>query len=236
MGSKHTPVAMVLAAGRGERMRPLTDTTPKPLLKVGGKPLIERHVERLAASGFERIVINHAWLGEQIEAAMGNGERWGVMILYSPEHEALETAGGIANALHLIAEDAFAVVNADVYTDYDFACLRKTNCQLLHDSSRLAHLILVDNPEHHPNGDFALDGNRVSTGTKAKLTFSGLAAYRREFFSTVSPGEKQALGPMLTRQASAGKVSGEYFPGCWSDIGTPQRLTALDRRLSGQTE
>ena len=224
--------AMVLAAGRGNRMRPLTDTTPKPLLMAGGKSLIERHVEKLAAAGFGRIVVNHAWLGSQIENTVGSGERWGVAIHYSRERHARETAGGIATALPLIAAEAFAVVNADVYSEYDYARLHETVRRLLDDARFLAHLVLVDNPPHHTAGDFGLEDGAVSLAPARKLTFSGLAAYRRAFFSTVSPGEKKALAPLLQSHATEGKISGEYFRGRWSDVGTPERLADLDRELA----
>ena len=169
--------AMVLAAGRGERMRPLTDSKPKPLLEVGGRPLIEHHLIKLAAAGFKRIVINHAHLGGQIVSALGNGERWNITIQFSAEREALETAGGIANALALINSEAFAVVNSDVFSDYDYAGLKVAAQRLLEDAKWLAHLVLVDNPAHNPTGDFSLENGIVVPDINDKLTFGGLAAY-----------------------------------------------------------
>ena len=222
---------MILAAGRGERMRPLTDQTPKPLLDVGGRPLIEHHLAKLAAAGFERIIINHAHLGEQIVAAVGDGSRWGVTTCFSAEQDALETAGGIANALALISSEAFAVVNSDIYSDYDYARLRVAAQRLLDDHHRLAHLILVDNPAHNPMGDFALENGDVVIESANKLTFSGLATYRPELFASVLPGEKKPLGPLLQAQAGVGRVSGEHYHGNWTDVGTPQRLAILNKIL-----
>ena len=223
--------AMLLAAGRGERMRPLTDHTPKPLLEVGGQSLIERHIRKLAAAGFERLIINHAHLGERIVSAVGDGSRWGVMILYSPEHEALETAGGIANALELIRADAFAVANSDVYSEYDYAGLKAAAERLLDNTRTVAHLVLVDNPPHNLSGDFALDNGKVGLATANRLTFSGLAAYRRDLFASVRPGEKKPLAPLLATEAQAGRVTGEHYRGNWTDVGTPERLVFLDNSL-----
>lgn len=224
--------AMILAAGRGERMRPLTDTRPKALLPVGGKALIEWHIEKLARAGWREIVINHAHLGAQIESALGGGERFGVTLHYSPESEALETAGGIANALGLLGTAPFAVVNADVFSDFDYRRLFEAARQLATDE-RLAHLILVPNPEHHPAGDFALAGATVGL-TGALHTFSGLAAYRPAMFEAIAPGSKAKLGELLLKQIAAQRVSGELYTGRWSDVGTPARLAALDRELSAR--
>jgi MurNAc alpha-1-phosphate uridylyltransferase len=223
--------AMVLAAGRGERMRPLTDRVPKPLLEVGGRSLIEHHIVKLATAGFKQIIVNHAHLGDQIETALGDGARWGVRVCFSAEHEALETAGGIANALSLIGVDAFAVVNGDVYSDYDYAGLSAATTRLVSDSNWIAHLVLVDNPAHHPRGDFALENGRVCVAATEKLTFSGLAAYRRELFTSIGPGEKKPLAPLLQEQIRVGHVSGEHFTGRWADIGTPERLASLNDLL-----
>lgn len=223
--------AMLLAAGRGERMRPLTDHTPKPLLEVGGQSLIERHVRKLAAAGFTRIIVNHAHLGEQIVSALGNGSRWGVCISYSPEESALETAGGIANALDLIGCDAFAVANCDVYSEYDYAGLKSAAEQVFADARRIAHLVLVDNPAHNPSGDFALVNGKVVPADTNKLTFSGLAAYHCDLFASVSPGERKPLAPLLQTEARAGRVTGEHFRGVWSDVGTPERLFSLNEYL-----
>ncbi len=224
--------AMILAAGRGERMRPLTDRVPKPLLPAGGRPLIEWQVLRLARAGFTELVINHAHLGAQIEAALGDGSRMGVRIRYSPETVALETAGGIATALPLLGEEPFAVVNGDVYCEYDFAGLARTVRQLADDAGRDAHLVMVDNPDHNPSGDFGLESGRLGeTGTR--LTFSGLGAYRPALFEGIAPGTRAALAPLLRAAMARGRVSAEHFRGYWLDVGTPERLAELDRRLQG---
>lgn len=220
---------MILAAGRGERMRPLTDNTPKSMLQVGGKPLIFRHLEKLADAGFGSVVINHAHLGEQIESAVGDGGRWHLTIQFSPEAQALETAGGIRNALPLLREQVFAVVNADVYSDYDYARLARAIRQM--QAATLAHLVLVNNPPHHPEGDFSLEGNLVRTGAKDLLTFSGIGAYRAALFDPVAPGAKYPLAPLLREQMTLGRITGEHFRGEWDDIGTPQRLADLEARL-----
>jgi len=225
---------MILAAGRGERMRPLTDHTPKPLLVAGGKPLIVWHIERLHAAGFAHIVINHAHLGEQIESALGNGAAFGVSIEYSREVSALETAGGIATALPLIEEDVFPVVNGDIYCEYDFSRLAEPLARLAAGDEQ-AHLVLVDNPSHHPNGDFVLDGGRVVasplTAHRSPLTFSGIGVYHRALFAHTMAGERAPLAPLLRRAIDAGRVSGEHFNGRWVDVGTPARLNALDETL-----
>ena len=228
--------AMILAAGRGERMRPLTDRTPKPLLPVGGKPLIVWHIERLRAAGFSHIVINHAHLGQQIEDALGNGAAFGVSIEYSREVSALETAGGIATALPLIEEDVFLVVNGDIYCEYDFSRLAEPLVRLAAGHDR-AHLVLVDNPPQHPQGDFVLDGGRVVnadtplTPHPSRLTFSGIGVYHRALFAHTPAGEKAPLAPLLRLAIDAGRVSGEHFDGRWVDVGTPARLAALDEEL-----
>lgn len=211
--------AMILAAGRGERMRPLTDRQPKPLLEVRGKPLIVHHVEALARAGFDRIVVNLSWLGDQIRARLGDGGEFGVNIAYSEEPEALETAGGIVQALPLLGE-RFVVVNADVFTDYDFARLRGGDA--------VAHLVLVENPVHNHGGDFALADGIVDNDGDALYTFSGIACYRSRFFEGLEPG-KRALAPLLRAAAARGEISGELFSGEWSDIGTPERLDELNR-------
>ena len=223
---------MLLAAGRGERMRPLTDHVPKPLLEAGGKSLIERHIVKLAAAKFERIIINHAYLGEQIEAAIGDGQRFGVSISYSAEHEALETAGGIANALDLIGSETFAVANCDVYSDFDYGKLKFAAAALGGEQGKLAHLVLVDNPAHNPGGDFALDGATVSPADSNNLTFSGLAAYHRDLFVNIRRREKAPLAPLLKAAARAGRITGEHHPGIWIDVGTPARLDALNDLLT----
>ncbi len=225
---------MILAAGRGERMRPLTDRTPKPLLPVGGKPLIVWHIMRLRAAGFAHIVINHAHLGQQIEAALGDGAGLGVAIEYSREVSALETAGGIATALPLIESEVFPVVNGDIYCEYDFSRLAEPLARLAagHDQ---AHLVLVDNPPHHPQGDFVLEAGRVTatplTPNPSRLTFSGIGIYHRALFADTPAGEKAPLAPLLRLAIDAGRASGEHFGGRWVDVGTPERLQQLDESL-----
>ncbi|MCE5182065.1 MAG: nucleotidyltransferase family protein [Betaproteobacteria bacterium] len=221
--------AMILAAGRGERMRPLTDVTPKPLLEAGGKPLIVWHIERLARAGYTELVINHAHLGGQIEAALGDGRRFGVSIRYSPEAEALETAGGIANVLPLLGPAPFLVVNGDIFCDHDFAGLPREL------SALSAYLVLVDNPDHHPGGDFSLKDGRVSGEGEPKLTFSGIGIYRPEMFSAIPRGSKAKLAPLLREQMVTGRVGGECHAGFWLDVGTPQRLATLDKSLRSGT-
>ena len=221
---------MILAAGRGNRMRPLTDHTPKPLLKVGGKPLIVWHLENLAKAGFTEIVINQAYLGQQIEDMLGNGAQWGVSIQYSAEGSALETAGGIAKALSLLGSEPFLVVNGDVFIRMDFAQLRG---KLQND--KLAHLVLVDNPPQHSQGDFALDDGNLSLDGKRKLTFSGVAIYDQALFRDIERGQVARLAPLLQQAITQGKASAEYYAGVWHDIGTPERLQELDRQLIEQS-
>ena len=220
--------AMVLAAGRGERMRPLTDREPKPLLKVGGKRLIEYHLERLAAGGFREVVINTAWLGDMIPAALGSGGQYGLSITYSHERpEALETGGGIFQALPLLGSGPFLLVNGDVWTDIDFGALRRPPPE-----SSLAHLVLVRNPPQHPRGDFLLEGpGRVSEGEGLRHTYSGVGIYRPEFFDGCTPG-KFPLLPLLRRAIGQRALSGELHEGRWFDIGTTERLAALDEELT----
>ncbi|QWF71723.1 nucleotidyltransferase family protein [Methylomonas paludis] len=220
--------AMILAAGRGERMRPLTDTTPKPLLQAGTKTLIEYSLENLAGAGFTDIVINLAHLGEQIRRFCGNGQRWGLHIAYSDEGDtALETAGGIRHALPLLGDAPFLVVNADVICAYPLAQLRTKTIAL-------AHLVLIDNPAHHPQGDFQLnvDGSLTETGG-SKLTFSGIGIYHPALFSDIPAGPYK-LRPVLEQAMRQAQVSGEYYQGLWLDIGSPQRLaevSAADLKL-----
>lgn len=223
--------AMILAAGRGERMRPLTDTTPKPLLTVGGKALIVWHIEKLAQAGFDEIVINHAYLGEKIEEALGNGEQFDVDLFYSPETSALETAGGIANALPLLGDRVFPVVNADIFSDYDYRDLHAETLMLDEDMTRNAHLVLVENPEHHREGDFILKNGMLVPEGSPRLTFSGIGIYRPAFFHVIPRGEKAALAPLLRAAIAEGLVSGEHFRGMWTDVGTPARLEQLNQAI-----
>ncbi|MFN9774828.1 MAG: N-acetylmuramate alpha-1-phosphate uridylyltransferase MurU [Burkholderiales bacterium] len=223
--------AMILAAGRGERMRPLTDTCPKPLLPVGGRSLIGWHLQRLAAAGFRDVVINHAWLGERIEAALGDGGSYGLRIRYSAETEALETAGGIAKALPLLGDGPFLVVNGDVWCDWDPGRARSI-ADRLDALGWLAWCVLVANPEHHPRGDFALDHGRLRTDDAGeRLTFAGIGVYRPELFAAVPPGGRAPLAPLLREAAAGGRAGAERHPGRWVDVGTPQRLAELDAQL-----
>jgi MurNAc alpha-1-phosphate uridylyltransferase len=230
--------AMILAAGRGERMRPLTDTMPKPLLKVGGKPLIVWHLERLAKAGFKQVVINHAHLGEQIEQVLGDGGQWGLHIKYSPEKVALETAGGIANALHLLGSEPFLVVNGDIYTEIDFksTALQSNIHAGAGHALNLAHLVLVDNPPQHPNGDFAIEFKSQSDGLlKNKgdqlLTFSGVGVYHPDLFADVVIGQPAKLAPLLRNAIDKNASTAQHYKGVWHDIGTPERLRNLDESL-----
>jgi MurNAc alpha-1-phosphate uridylyltransferase len=228
---------MVLAAGRGERMRPLTDREPKPLLRVGGKRLIEYHLERLAAAGFRHAVINTGWLGDVIEATLGDGSRYGLSITYSHERpEALETGGGIFRALPLLGSGPFLIVNGDVWTDVDFGALRREP-----PASSLAHLVLVENPPQHACGDFVLEQDGalhegpvhegpVHEGKGRRYTYSGVGIYRPELFAGCAPGRFPLL-PLLRQAIAAGRLSGELHRGRWYDIGTVERLEALDAQL-----
>lgn len=228
---------MLLAAGRGERMRPLTDVTPKPLLEVAGKPLIVWHIENLVRAGILDLVINHAHLGAQIEKTLGDGSRFGARIQYSPEAQALETAGGIANALPLLGDEPFAVINGDIFCDYDFANLHDRTARIIANGDT-AHLVLVDNPVHHLNGDFHLLNGRILatndqrlTTNDSKLTFSGIGIYKPGLFAHIPRGSIAPLAPLLRAQIALGKVSGEHHRGLWVDVGTPQRLAELDRQV-----
>jgi N-acetyl-alpha-D-muramate 1-phosphate uridylyltransferase len=229
--------AMILAAGRGERMRPLTDHAPKALLTAGGKRLIGYHIENLVCAGIHEIIINHAHLGEQIEQALGDGGGYGVRIFYSPEgDQVLETGGGIFNALPLLGAEPFIVVNADVWTDYPFA-------QLPADPEGLAHLVLIANPPHHPHGDFVLRGGYAYDSFhspsgrgqgEGRLTFSGIGVYRPELFAECKHG-KFPLAPLLRAAMERHQVTGEHYRGTWFDIGTPERLQHLDQLLNAQS-
>ncbi len=228
--------AMILAAGRGERMRPLTDSCPKPLLKAAGKPLMVYHIEKLVAMGITDIVINHAWLGEQIEQQIGDGSKWGARVSFSAEREGgLETAGGIIKALPLLGDAPFMVVNGDIWTDYDFA-------QLPQDlKGKLGHLVLVNNPEHNPNGDFGLQTvtqsaneqamQTVVNGASRNYTFSGIAVYHPDLFKGIEAG-KLPIAPILRENITAGFISGEHHNGCWTDVGTVARLAKLESELT----
>jgi MurNAc alpha-1-phosphate uridylyltransferase len=215
--------AMILAAGRGERMRPLSDAIPKCLLEVRGKSLITWLIEALARSGVVEIVINHAHLGHMIEAALGDGRRFGVAIRYSAEAEALETAGGIAKALPLLGKTPFLAVNSDIFCDFDFSSLTARAL-----GQHLAHLVLVPNPAHHPQGDFSLRGTQVGDAEAPKWTFSGIGLYQPELFASVKPGSKGQLAPLLRAAMARGLVSGELHHGEWHDVGTPRRLAELN--------
>ena len=218
--------AMVLAAGRGERMRPLTDTLPKPLLSVGGRPLIAWHLAALARAGIREVVVNLSWLGEKLRAALGDGAGYGVSITYSEEGPvALETGGGIQRALPLLGSDPFLVVSADVWTDIDFARVRLA-------PDALAHLVLVPNPPHHPRGDFALESGWVVSRDSERLTYGNVGIYHPGFFAGFAAGRFPLKQP-LDRGIAAGRVRGELHTGAWWDVGTPQRLADLDQRLAG---
>jgi MurNAc alpha-1-phosphate uridylyltransferase len=215
--------ALIFAAGRGERMRPLTDVTPKPLLEVGGKRLIEWHLEKLAHAGVRDVVINTSHLAEQFPAALGDGSRWDLRIAYSYEGvDPLETGGGMLRALPLLG-DAFIAVNGDIWTDFDFSTLPPS-------PAGLAHLVLVDNPAHHPQGDFALHDGMLRD--VPQLTFAGIGVYRAELLAGHAAG-KFSLVPLLRTAMRASKVSGEHYRGAWSDVGTPQRLAEVDTALIG---
>lgn len=216
--------AMILAAGRGERLRPLTDTTPKPLIEVGGKRLIEHHLERLATAGFREIVINLSHLGDKIRDTIGNGSGWGLKIRYSAEPPgALGTAGGIKQALPLLGESPFAVINGDVFSLYPLARLRAVKCDH-------AHLVLVPNPAHNPNGDFELQGGYVNSDGNERYTFSGISVYHPRFFDSAPVGSSSVV-PILQKAMTLKQVTGEFYKGVWHDIGTLERLETLRSQL-----
>lgn len=222
--------AMILAAGLGTRMRPLTDSLPKPLLEAGGKALIEHHLLKLAAGGITDVVINHFYLGEKIEQALGDGSAYGVRIQYSREAARLETAGGIIKALPLLGQSSFIVINSDIWTDYSFSSMQPVD-----GVSTLARLVMVNNPEHNPRGDFHLGANaqlqEFVTADSRALTFSGISVLHSNLFKDL-PEEPRALAPLLRSAIAAGKVAGEHYTGRWFDIGTPERLCELDTMLA----
>lgn len=216
--------AMILAAGRGERLRPLTDRIPKPLIPVAGKPLIQYHIENLKQAGVTDIIINTAWLAEQIHQALGNGEVFHVNIRYSDEGTALETAGGIIRALPLLGDDPFVVINGDIWCDYPLTSLPALG------HNDLAHLVLVDNPEHNPEGDFSLNNDHVTNEGLPMLTFSGIGIYRRALFDN-KPSGPLPLAPILREQCDQGRITGSHYSGCWTDVGTMERLQQIEQYL-----
>ena len=218
---------MILAAGLGSRLRPLTDTTPKPLIKVGDKPLIVWHIENLARNGFKEIIINIAHLGHLIPQALGDGSRWGVTLHYSDEQQegALESAGGIKKALSFFEDETFLVFNADIFCEYEY----DATFQLQKDM--LAHLIVVNNPPHNPDGDFALDAHLASNAKENRYTFSGIGYYSCKLFDTLKEGEKAPLAPLLRDAIAQKKVTATLYNGLWHDIGTPQRLDEINKRF-----
>ena len=217
--------AMILAAGRGERLRPLTDETPKPLIKVAGKSLIEYHIDNLASAGIKDIIINTAWLAEKIHQQLGDGSNYGVTIQYSDEGTAMETAGGIINALPLLGDEPFLVVNGDICCDFDFSSL-----DTLKDGIQ-AHLILVENPDHNPEGDFSLQDELVKNTGKTMYTFSGIGIYSTDFFAEQQSGISP-LAPLIRNKCEENLVSGQLHEGRWTDVGTIERLQELDIQLS----
>jgi MurNAc alpha-1-phosphate uridylyltransferase len=230
---------MIFAAGRGERMRPLTDTRPKPLLKVGGKPLIVWQIERLAAAGFSRIVINHAWLGRMFQSTLGNGTQWDVEIRYSHEMHALETAGGIAQALPLLEEQGepavFLAVSGDVFCDFDYASVRARAVKMALEALPAMHLVMVPNPPFHHLGDFALSHEgTLSLNGEPRYTFGNIGLYDTRMFRDLAPATRQALTPYYRETIAAGRATGELYEGRWENIGTPAQLEALDRALRGK--
>lgn len=217
--------AMILAAGKGERLRPLTLHTPKPLVRAGGVPLIEYHLRAIKSAGVENVVINHAWLGQQIEDHLGDGHQWGLTISYSPEGEPLETGGGIFRALPLLGDEPFVVVNGDIWVDFDFSSLIKP-------LKGLAHLVLVDNPPHHPGGDFALvDGQVHDAADQPRLTYSGIAVLHPQLFAGCTEGAFK-LAPLLRNAMAKGLVTGERFAGPWVDVGTHERLAEVEQLIA----
>jgi MurNAc alpha-1-phosphate uridylyltransferase len=218
--------AMLLAAGRGERLRPLTDEIPKALVEAGGKPLIGWHLERLAQAGFREAVINVSHLGERIVERLGDGRRYGLTLRYSREPERLETAGGIANALPLLGAEPFLLVNADVYCECDFSRLKQLAL-----GERLAHLVLVPNPPHKTKGDFSLRGGLAGEEASPRYTYAGVALMKPSLVAPVRPGDKAPLAPLLYEAARRGLLGGELYQGLWQDVGTIERLAELEAQL-----
>ncbi len=227
--------AMILAAGRGERMRPLSDRVPKALVEAGGRPLVAHLIERLAGSGYREVIINVSHLADMIESELGDGLRYGVRIVYSREVQPLETGGGIAFALPLLGDAPFLVVNSDIYSDFDFARLAAPAAALARGRG-FAHLVLVDNPTHHPQGDFTLSGGAVSADGTGRLTFSGIGVYAPALFAGVARGARCQLVALLAPAMARGLVTGEHHRGLWMDIGTPLRLEALERALDARSK
>ncbi len=222
---------MLLAAGRGERLRPLTDSVPKAMVEVGGKPLLAWHLERLAAAGCAQAVINVSHLGDSIVERIGDGARFGLRVAYSRETERLETAGGIAQALHLLGTKPFLLVNADVYCDFDFRSLLAMRLK-----EKLAHLLLVPNPRHRPRGDFGLVSDEIKSNAGPRYTYAGIALVSPKLVQDVEPGEKAPLAPLLYQAADRGLMSGELYRGLWQDVGTRERLAELEAALKARHE
>ncbi len=221
--------AMILAAGRGERLRPLTDELPKPLIKVAGKSLIEYHIENLAKAGINKIIINTAWLAEKIHQQLGNGSSYGISIIYSDEGSALETAGGIINALPLLGDEPFLVVNGDIWCDFDFSTLPTLN------ANTQAHLVLVNNPAHNPQGDFALQNTLIKNTGETMYTYSGIGIFSTTFFSAQKKGIAP-LAPVIREKCEQNLVSGQYHSGRWTDVGTLERLQQLETELTKNSD
>jgi MurNAc alpha-1-phosphate uridylyltransferase len=221
--------AMVLAAGRGERLRPLTERLPKPLVEAGGKALIDWHLERLAAAGLRDVVVNVSHLAEQVVRHVGDGKRYGLRVAWSREAEPLETAGGIANARALLGDAPFLLVNSDIYCDYDFSALKAANLQ-----ESLARIVLVPNPAHHPEGDFTLDAGMVGNGSAPRYTYAGVALVSPQLVAEVRAGDKAPLGPLLRKAAGERRLSGELHRGRWTDVGTAARLDELRTMLAAR--
>jgi MurNAc alpha-1-phosphate uridylyltransferase len=222
---------MVLAAGLGTRLRPLTGQLPKALVEAGGKPLIAWQLERLARAGFREVVINVSWLGERIEARLGDGSAFGLAVAYSREAQPLESAGGIAKARALLGPAPFALVNSDVYCDFDLAVLRRRAL-----GEHLAHLVLAPNPPHHPAGDFSLEDGAAGNAAAPRYTYTGIALIDPALVAPVCAGERAQLAPLLRAAADAGRLSGELHAGAWHDVGTAERLAALETLLAGAKE